>query len=309
MAATARSLPLPKSGRGSNEIFGDTWEPSNLRAAKYYLRIAPDLLILPGGERHLRGDPIEGPIILRPGDVVFVTTVESVRMPWDLSGHVSLRFRYAVEGALVLTGGLVDPGYGTRSPEGERLHFVIANIGRKDFPIVPGTDQIASLEFTEICGEPDQSDPATTEDLERRLFQSKESPRLALEFFEQLKEVDDRLDSEIRSLTSRFQAVESGTKQIVYFGVFLLTVTLFGVAFALLAQLAASDSASKAIQRIDDVLPDTWPAASVVIIALVVAAVVLWKLLTLISDGIAAVAARRRDGGGRPPGGGQRGVS
>jgi hypothetical protein len=106
----------------------------------------------PRGRRYGRGSLRKEPVVLKPGDVAFVSTRERLCLPWDLAGFVGAKFTYARKGVLIMTGVSVDPGFGLELINGqwtakndERLHFVLANVGSNDVTLKPGDQPIATL--------------------------------------------------------------------------------------------------------------------------------------------------------------------
>jgi deoxycytidine triphosphate deaminase len=263
--------------RRAGEIFSSGWEEASLQAASYDLRIAPVLLILPDGERYNEDRPRRESFVLKPGDVALVSTVERIKVPWDLIGNISIKFSYARRGILILTGLIVDPGYGSANLDGERLHFVIANTSTEALPINPGVDRIASLQFITLCGEPDQDKAVSSVDWERELFEAEPEPKLALGFFEELAGVRHRVD--------RFEASIRGTRDVVFFGVFLIAATLFAGFTTTILLLASAETLSARVEAIVNVLPSSWPQA---IVALAILAAVTTGLIA-----ISKVVARR----------------
>ena len=72
----------------------------------------------PSGRRYKRGSKRDQPVILRPGEVAFFSTAERLCIPWDVCANIGIKFGYARRGVLILTGLLVDPGFGLER-EGE----------------------------------------------------------------------------------------------------------------------------------------------------------------------------------------------
>ncbi len=243
--------------RRAAEIFASGWDDASLQAASYDLRIAPVLLILPGGIRHGEDRPHHNPFVLNSGDVALVSTIERVRVPWDLIGNISIKFSYARKGILVLTGLIVDPGYGSAVDDGERLHFVIANTSTERVVISPERDRIASLQFITLCGDPDRSKAVSSADLERELFEGEPPRKLALGFFEELARVRDKVDN--------FEASIRGTRDVVFFGVFLIAATLLAGLATTIILLASQQTLSARVRSITHALPSTWPQAIVAV--------------------------------------------
>ena len=216
---------------------------TKLRGAAVDLRLAPEFMILPDGTRIWPGHSDSWmhrrrALTLNPGDVAFVSTVERIRMPWDLAGNIAVRFRMEERGIAVQGGLLVDPGYGQNDPEGERLHFQLANVSSK--PVTVAADEpIAALQILAVEGDAAAAvggKAASTKDKIEDLFYPGAEGRLAqLSFFpemrqtqEDLKELSAKIDEQRRALAE----VEKATDRLVVFGVFVIAATIFAVAVA-----------------------------------------------------------------------------
>lgn len=241
----------------AGEIFHEgTWVDKSIRAAAYDLRIANDFLIIAGTEA---ADTLVFPvgtirtehIDLRPGQLAYVSTTEKLLMPWDLVGQIGIKSSLVRRGLLILGGAFVDPGFGhDRTKEtGERLHFTLMNIGGDDVPLFPGTTPIASLQFHPIIGEVPQGvrnrKVRGMEDAQLTHFSElpgvKPGSKLALGFFTELsklrKEVSG-IESSIKEFNEKLTDVRSGAAPMLTFGVAILGVTLLGVVFTSLMELA-----------------------------------------------------------------------
>jgi deoxycytidine triphosphate deaminase len=242
-----------------------SWEIGRVRGAAYDLRVAADFLITPQGTRYWP-EAREGfrerraAFVLKPGEVAFVSSQERLCMPWDLAGNVAPKFRYALDGILIMGGLLVDPGYGrvvdgdgswVPSAEGARLHFQLANIGTDELRIIPGETSVAALQLIELTGNPrlrlrqgeqgqleedEDVDVPSSEQLLHNLFHAGASePLEPLEFFSSTASLKDDLEAMRRDLANvkiRFKENERSTDRLVVFGVFLVAITLFSAAIA-----------------------------------------------------------------------------
>jgi deoxycytidine triphosphate deaminase len=261
----------------AGEIFRpDSWTPDNIRAAAYDLRIASDLLIvpdpeLPRGRRYDRGDYRTRPAVLKPGDVAFVSTKERLSMPWDLAANVGIKFGFARSGVLVLTGLLVDPGFGFElnsdgdwvPKDDERLHFVLVNLGEVEFVINPGLDRVASLQFIRVIGEVTQSYVRSGSDIDREFFTEDPSPITHFALFNQLRQLQAKTTRELGDYQVKLETIDSATKQVVVFGVYLLAVSLTVAAVAAILTFMGSDRGADAVRNIREALPGNarWPTA------------------------------------------------
>jgi deoxycytidine triphosphate deaminase len=172
----------------------DTYDEGNLRAAAYDLRMANDQIIVPNPEdpgkplRCRTGEHRTSTIILKPGDVALLSTRERLAMPWNIAGNLGLKFSLASQGILTLTGLFVDPGYGLDSDDA-RLHFLVANVGAKDVPLVPGKERIAAIQFIRVSGSTEERiPPPDRSDVEREFFDPMSTtPPAGLDLFRTLE--------------------------------------------------------------------------------------------------------------------------
>ena len=245
---------------GSNKIHrrlrkGDvfrpgTWVPGSIKEASYALRVAHDGLMLGGKHYGPEKDPIEGPINIEPGEIAILSTLEQMNMPSDLAGKIGIRFDYASMGLTGLMGIQVDPLFGRDIPN-ERLYMRVANLGN-DTISIPLYAEVFTLELHEVHGNiPKASSPRipvwhriqanlaghqnpswsyVTRVQSELLDQSR---KLA----DQSKELDERLNSEIKSIRDSLQPV-------VMFGIFLVAVTILGVVLAVLLSVRETPTVS-----------------------------------------------------------------
>jgi deoxycytidine triphosphate deaminase len=275
-----------KSRLSKQEIFqAGTWVDENIRAAAYDLRVAPDLMVIPeegypDGRRYGRGERPARPVILKPGDVAFVSTAERLCMPWDLAANLGIKFGFARNGVLVLTGLIVDPGFGlerTRfgrwtAKEDERLHFVLVNLGQREFVIQPGLDAIASLQFMHVEGPIKKKYVPSGTDIDREFFSDAVNPMGRFALFHRLNEIQQETKQRLERVDNRLEVIQSATDRVIVFGVYLFLVTLLVAATAAILSLFAADRVGDVVRHIGNAFPPQrrWPTA-IVIAALVLA--------------------------------------
>jgi deoxycytidine triphosphate deaminase len=253
------------------EIFTSGYSDDCVQAASYDLRVANTKMILPRGRRIPDGSIHDRPFVLQPGDVAFVSTDERLRMPEDLSGNISIKFTYAIRGILVLTGMIVDPGYGSDLNEGRRLHFVIANVGQEPLPIHPGTDRIASIQFLPVLAGKDKT-PSSAHRLAKSpsliddLFIEHELP-LGLSFFES----QARLERHVDQLDTKIDESVRGLGQVVLFGYFLLATVIAGVVLTFLLGWVNDSTLQRRLRLAIDLLPhNLYGVISLIVIGLMI---------------------------------------
>lgn len=154
----------------------ETFDDASIRGASYQLRISCTgfVRVAPDGREEVVSYNPDGVrddhFILHPGDVAQVSTMESLRIPFNIACRIGPRMAFVRRGLLVQTGLLVDPGYGYRwnAEDGSwvgagisRLHFQLVNVS-SDPIVIRNTERIASVEFSFIEGDTgDQETPSS----------------------------------------------------------------------------------------------------------------------------------------------------
>lgn len=207
----------------------DTWDPGSVKEASYALRAASDGLILEGepfkpGERH-----VEGNIVIKPGKIAVISTVERLNMPGDLVGKIGIRFKYASQGLIGLMGIQVDPGYG-RNYIDERLYVRVANIGNDDISI-PVCDEVFTFELHSLSGYVPPRREARIpmwlrlqETLAQRTFSGDSN----------ITQVNSDLMDLSRQLRSDISGIRNYLQPLVMFGIFLIAVTILGASLTII---------------------------------------------------------------------------
>ena len=210
-----------------------TWNENSIKEASYALRVASDGLLL-GGKRFKPGKDFVGDSIkIRPGEIAILSTVERLDMPPNLVGKLGIRFDFASQGLTGLMGIQVDPYFGWGHDD-ERLYIRVANLGNEPVPVDFGAD-LFTFELHELKG-----------DLPRP-----SSPRIGM--WHRLQDVLGDQDNASWSFVTRVQDNVEKTQQsfgkdwesaraemrdhlqpLVLFGVFLLAVTILGVALSVI---------------------------------------------------------------------------
>jgi deoxycytidine triphosphate deaminase len=239
-----------------------SWRTDHVRATGYDLTLAEDLLVIPerSGEPSVavfpRGSARATDILLAPGDTALAASQERIHMPWDCGGIIGPKFSLAARGLLVLTGIAIDPGYGLqRDSHGwipvpdQRLHFVLANVGSDTIALRPKEERLACIQFFLVEPlEPSQRRPIASLGFlaHDEFFESKPPLEAGLVFFKNVRDISERVDAalaaatrtkeEVEVLASRVEKVEGGSNFVVVFGVYLVTVTVVGIAVSLILQ-------------------------------------------------------------------------
>ena len=204
------------------EVFRkDTCDPGCIKEASYALRVADDGLML-DGKRYKPGiESIKSDIIIQPGKIAILSTMERINMPSNLLGKIGIRFDYACQGLTGLMGIQVDPFYGWGHDD-VRLYIRVANLGNNAITI-PLYAEAFTFELHLVSGYvPVPKKPRDSMWL-----------RIQDTLSEQATKLDERLESETKSIRDYLQ-------QVVMFGIFLVAVTILGVAIATILSVADS---------------------------------------------------------------------
>ncbi len=268
------------------EIFKpDTASEGCIDAASYNLRVAADCAFF-GGNWHPRGDEVYS-IVINPGEIAVLSTIEEFTLPKDLVGSVNVKFKYTQKGLLSLFGSRVDPGF-DQDNEGRRLYLFVCNIGSEKLTIKPG-DTVFIVEFSIVTGEvkvPKWSDKDKEMDLllkekaasgERQLGFLGDYVKLRNDYDEFKREAEtfrEDIEKKVETLKEttggKLQNLRDGMEAGKYIGLFAYVV--LAVAFA--SQLAPigiawwqrhldAQPVQKAAQVYSDTLvPIGWPVIS-----------------------------------------------
>lgn len=106
-------------------------DASCVEGLKYDFRLGNQILF-GGQEKEHRS------LVVNPGELVYVLTMEGLRLPKDIKAELSLKRKLSVSGILVLGGFGIDPGY-----EGQLL-FALYNFSPDPFQLEPGRKLIAA---------------------------------------------------------------------------------------------------------------------------------------------------------------------
>ena len=208
----------------NGEIFDpDTWEKRCIKEASYTLRVARDGMHINGKTYSPGKDFPQKTVIVKPGNIAILSTVERLNMPKDLVGHQGIRFDYAASGLTGLMGIQVDPLYGANVHD-ERLYLRFVNLSNDAVEITLG-DAIFNIEFQKLWGEVD-----------RESIDERDGPRgpMWIRVLEQITNQRHPGWSFTTSVKEEVDRVEKVFQPLVMFGVFLVATTLLGVSLAIL---------------------------------------------------------------------------
>ncbi|HEY2536392.1 MAG TPA: hypothetical protein VGI24_05345 [Solirubrobacteraceae bacterium] len=209
---------LVYSGGPGELIVRTTFDPDSLGPASYEPRVAPDGLITPAGAKFKPGKDGPAKVVLQSGDAAMFSTVEMFRMPESFAGNITIKNQLATEGLMLLSGLLIDPGYGSDEIVGKdhgcRLYLHVANIGKEPIVIRPA-DRIARVQFLRVWGGRSPS----RRPIRASRWKSQEQPSLG--FLTELKDLKEKVES-----------TSTQVQSVVMLGYVVLGVTLIGVVVA-----------------------------------------------------------------------------
>ena len=202
-----------------------TWDPVCIKEASYALRVAPDGLMLENETYGPDKKSIEGSIVIKPGQIAVLSTVEKINMPKNLVGKIGIRFEYACRGLTGLMGIQVDPFYG-QGLDDERLYIRVANVSSDDI-VIHVCAEVFTLELHVVLGcvppRPKPREPMWSRIRDTLDNLSNPSLSNASQIQGDLKNVETQLETDIKGVRDYLQP-------LVMFGIFLISITILGVA-------------------------------------------------------------------------------
>jgi deoxycytidine triphosphate deaminase len=279
------------------QLFLDgTWTQDNIELAGYDLRIAADLMVVPnesgGGDRRYRlGEYRRDPVILKPGQVARFSSVEHFRLPLNVCGLISVRFSYASRGLLLLTGPVVEPGFGATGAVGEdidqagippRLNFFVANVGNRQLVILPGVTSIATVQFVSVIEAPDHITSAKRKSKDKKWVQfvgdenETDLSEGALGLVTRLAD----MQATYAGLSRRIEEVRTGALPFIQLGWIVLAAAFLGATFTSLTAIAANENTIHQLHKLSSAVGGGWQLVGVI-----------WAVLLAL--GLAGLAATR----------------
>ena len=202
-----------------------TWDTACIKEASYALRAASDGLILEGKPFGPNEQQVEGNIVIEPGKIAVISTVERLNMPGNLVGKIGIRLRYASQGLIGLMGIQVDPFYGGNHDD-ERLYVRVANIGNDDIAIPVG-DEVFTFELQSLLGHVPPR-PTSRIPMWIRLLET-----LAQRTFSSDSNIS-QVNTDLMQLKSDVSGIRDYLQPLVMFGIFLIAITILGVALTVI---------------------------------------------------------------------------
>jgi deoxycytidine triphosphate deaminase len=245
-----------RSEVGKGRLIIEGFDKSQLEPASYNVTVARDGLITPGGEevRPDSGDVHLQKIALDSGDTALFSTIERFQMPASVAGNITIKNRFANKGLMLLSGLLIDPGYGDGTVEGKpgcRLYLHVGNISSERIWITPGEEQIARIQFLRVS-----AGDLPKKKIADSLWKDQRQPSLS--FLTELKDLKDKVER-----------TSYRSEQVVLFGFVVLAVSLIGISLSTILSIGQSTELIKELHRLK-------PGSSGGVVLLAVALASLW---------------------------------
>jgi len=266
-------LGRKKIQRRASEIFESGYEEVCVDAAAYNLRLNDRNLTI-NGVKYDINNPYDykendGYIKLPPRKISVLSTVEKLSLPETLCARVGITFSWSRKGLIPLFGPQVDPGYN------DFFYAVIYNASNKEMRLEKEEKlfkmELHTVEEAEVVSQPSygglrEIDPdMTREDSVGNLISA------VGELETNIKDVR----KDVKSNETKVNAIEGGYRNIVWFGVFLVAASIFGVVLSFLlsntdivsfASLAGWDWFPLAVMVVIALFIIGWISAVVVVI-------------------------------------------
>lgn len=228
----------------SGELIVAGFCKKSLQPASYDVTIAEDGLIRPNGKKTPPNESAgrSRGVLLGSGDTALFSTKELFNMPDDVAGNISIKNRLAAEGLSLLSGLLIDPGYGTgEHPDDERgcrLFLHVANTGKDAILLQPGEDQIARVQFLRVVGDK---------------WQDRVTPRSSR--WSEQQQASLGLLTELKQLKESVEQSEARSQQVVLFGIVVVAIALIGASFSSILSVVTNSRLRAELQHV-------WPHSS-----------------------------------------------
>jgi hypothetical protein len=198
---------------------------------------------------------------------------------------------------------VVDPGFGMCQQEGswvssdnERLHFLVANLSSTKYHFAPGAS-IAAIQFLTLDASIESTewaaDIVSTKDVYAEFYNGDAMERRGLGFFSQLEPLKAAVE-ELKTLQVKVDTLAQSTNQLIFFGVFLLAVTILAATLAVFLTFIGNAGVMKTLSGV------SWAGAVAALAVSAGSAFIVWLLVNTLSR----TSARRASSAGTPVSGG-----
>ena len=121
-------LPGQKIRSRSVDFFENGYLDSAIDDAAYNLRLGDEVFLSTDGSPRLLSDN-DPFVVIKPGDFALLKTYETIKLPPDKIGFITLRNTLKMHGLMNVSGFHVDPGFRGR------LMFSVVNVGPNDITV------------------------------------------------------------------------------------------------------------------------------------------------------------------------------
>jgi deoxycytidine triphosphate deaminase len=253
-----------------DEIFESGFEEKCLDIAAYNLRLNDHNMMI-GGKKYDTNNPYdyrenEGFIKLPSRKISMLSTQEKLKLPNDLCARVGITFSWSMKGLIPLFGPQVDPCFN------DYFYAIVYNLTGEDIKLNKG-DSILKMEFLTIEG--DINIPPFPHGFPKIESEMTEKDSVG-DLLHEAKKINEKIDklttdvqinnakmtTDIQTNNAKIELVESGYQNLVLFGIFLISASIFGVVLSFLLSCANYENLS-------ELMGGGWLPLAVIILILV----------------------------------------
>ena len=231
-----------KIKKRAKDIFETGYKEECVDIAYYNLRINDKNMII-DGKIYDENNPYDykandGIIRLPAKKISVISTIEKFKMSRDLCANIGIKFSYSRRGLIPLFGGFprVDPCYN------DYFYAAIYNSSNKDLSLKKG-DKVLKMGIQTVntttkinCHQSNTKFSKIAKEL-RELTKEETTKKLKEGLDKSEKEIKD-LEEKIKSTHEKIEEVSAGYRSTVWFGVFLISASIFGVILSFLLSTA-----------------------------------------------------------------------
>jgi|GEM_PF-3045311 len=268
--------------RRAQEIFESGYNEKCVDKAAYNLRLNARNMIIEGN-RYNDTNPYDyqkhgGSILLPPRKISVLSTIEKLNVPSNLCVRVGITFSKSRSGLIPLFGPQVDPGYN------DYFIAVVYNASNNDIKVA-NEECLFKAEFHTIKeGTLDNVEKSNAQTVwsiidEAMTYQDStqgsindiknEMTKITTMIEQTTKQIQDLQQANSKN-TGTIEGIESGYKNVVLFGVFLLSASIFGVVLTFLI------SGTNMLNQTNQAILGSWTWFPKTIVAMIAIFIIGW---------------------------------
>lgn len=219
-----------------------TFNKDCLDPAAYSMRLDDKYILIDGVKYDDKNpyayDKNDGFIILPSRKISVLSTIEKLNLSDDLCAKVGIAFTWSKKGLIPLFGPQVDPG--TK----DYFYAVVYNASNEDVKLKHG-DRLFKIEFNTIDGDANTKTQLSTYkspgigNIDSDITKEDSVGDLKNNIMS-IEQHLERLIKDVKKNNIRVEEVTSGYKTIVWFGVFLISASVFGVVLTIMLSFEKS---------------------------------------------------------------------